>query len=209
MPVLVTQDTSIETMKLRRHARVKSGSRSVGTERRVAFYLGALVALGLLAGCGRREAAENRALRESLPMPATTGLPDSGFQVAWVAVKHPDLLVAGGTVPFEVSFTNTSDQVWPDVPTSADSKTGAGSVRLSYRIRKAGTGEVFRDYLNRADLKNPLNPGGTATLPLDVELPKEPGRYEIQFDLVQEFVAWFEAKGAAPNITEMEVVAPR
>jgi hypothetical protein len=189
---------------------LKSQSGRVVTEnRRVAFSLAALVALGILAGCGRREAAGTRELQKPLPMPATAGLPDSGFQVAWVAVKHPDLLVAGGTAPFEVSFTNTSDKVWPDVPTSADPKTGAGSVRLSYRIRKAGTGEVLREYLNRADLKSPLNPGATATLSVDVELPKEPGRYEIQFDLVQEFVAWFESKGAAPSVTDIEVVAPR
>lgn len=210
LPVLMTQDISIETTRLRRNARMKEEIWSIDRRRRrAAIFLPALVALFVLASCGKRESTEPRMLRKPLPTPGITGLPDSGFQVAWVSVKHPDRLVAGTTVPFEVSFRNTSDQVWPDVPTSADPATGGGSVRLSYRIRRAGGGDVVREYLNRADMNGPLNPGGTATLHFDVELPGKPGRYEVQFDLVQEFVAWFEAKGAAPNITEIEVVAPR
>ena len=176
---------------------------------RAATYFGALVALGLFAGCGRRDAAKTRSIQTPLPMPAIKGLPQSGFQVAWGAVKHPGQLVAGKTVAFEVSFTNTGDQVWPDVPTSADPTTGGGAVRLSYRILKAGTGEVVRDYGERFDLKGPLSPSATAVLPLDVKLPRKPGRYEVQFDLVQEFVAWFEGKGAARNVSEILVVADR
>lgn len=189
---------------------MRSRSSSVDTGSwRAATYFGTLVALGLLAGCGRRDAAETRAIQTALPMPAIQGLPESGFQVAWGTVKHPGQLVAGKTVRFEVSFTNTSDQVWPDPPTSADPTTGGGAVRLSYRIRKASTGDVVRDYLHRSDLNGPLSPSATAVFPLDIELPREPGRYEVQFDLVQEFVAWFEDKGAARNVSQIEVVSDR
>ena len=53
-------------------------------------------------------------------------------------------------------------------------------------------------YDARADLRQPLRPGDSATLSIPVRAPKKPGEYQLQFDLVQELVSWFEEKGAPP-----------
>ena len=169
---------------------------------------GLLVFAAVATACGRSSEEESRPLRKPLPAPQLMALPDSAFKVTWGLVKQPDRLKAGETARFEVTFTNASDQVWPDVPRAADPATGAGAVRLSYRVRRPQDGSVTRNYLNRADLSAPLSPGAVTTLPFDVELPGEPGTYEVQFDLVQEQVAWFETKGADTNFIQIVVARP-
>ena len=41
-----------------------------------------------------------------------------------------------------------------------------------------------------------LAPGAASTLLINIKAPAEPGDYELVFELVQERVAWFDAKGA-------------
>lgn len=42
----------------------------------------------------------------------------------------------------------------------------------------------------------PVPPGETANFTIVVTPPTEPGKYQLQFDLVHELVAFFSSKGA-------------
>lgn len=71
---------------------------------------------------------------------------------------------------------NTSSMRWlPD-----------GEIRLSYRwVGRAGEGD-------RTPFIAPVAPGDSAIIPLTVTAPPEPGRLELEVDLVHEHVHWFE-----------------
>jgi hypothetical protein len=69
-------------------------------------------------------------------------------------------------------------------------------VRVSYRWWRQDADLMVSGYTTRLDLPWPLRPGESATLPVDVDVPAAPGQYRLQIELVQEFVAWFEERGA-------------
>jgi hypothetical protein len=76
---------------------------------------------------------------------------------------------------------------------------------LSYRWLRADSDTPVSDYSDRADLSAPLDPGQWTTLLIAVTPPQAPGDYRLQFDLVQELVSWFEAKGAPRLIVPVHV----
>jgi hypothetical protein len=139
--------------------------------------------------------------RKPEPGPKLMPLSETGFRVEWVG--HPSIpatVHAGNVFPVTVTVKNTSDQVWQDPKNSHPTTYAAGAVRLGYRWLKPSEKKApnmgYGDA--RADLPQPLSPGGSATLTLEVAAPARPGDYELQIDLCQELVSWFEAKGAAP-----------
>lgn len=153
------------------------------------------------AGCGRRPQAPEVPSETAASVPSHA-LPDSAFAVRWGKVDLPSSLSAGKVVPVSVSFTNQGETAWPDADTVDPS--GAYAVRLSYRWLGA-EGPPVADYEDRIDLSQPLSPGETATLVVEVEVPAKSGSYRLQLDLVQELVAWFEAKGAPTLIIPVKV----
>lgn len=131
---------------------------------------------------------------------AVDPLPDSAFRIEWGNVDVPRSMQPEGVALASVTFRNASPDTWPDRKSSGGSPPGAGAVRLSYRWWTAGS-PLPTPYEARADLRAPLRPGDSATLSILVKAPKQPGEYRLQFDLVQELVAWFEEKGvASPRI---------
>jgi hypothetical protein len=114
---------------------------------------------------------------------------------------------AGRRMTVRVGVKNTGGATWPDRLTGHASGSGAGAVRMTYRWWRAGTNpSLVADYgSDRADLAAPLAPGAATVLTIDVEPSADPGRYLLQFDLVQDVVTWFEAKGAATLKTQVTV----
>jgi len=168
-----------------------------------------LVAVALTA-CGRRPEAvpPDRPPSTIPPAPKMKPLPDTGFKVEWVG--RPDIpatVPVRKTFPAIVTVKNTSDQVWLDPKNSDATNYAAGAVRLGYRWWKAsgattlsiGNGEA------RGDLLEPLPPGASASLTVQVAAPAEPGDYQLQLDLCQEWVSWFEPKGAATLVVPVKV----
>ncbi len=129
-----------------------------------------------------------------------------GFRVQWGRVRLPAVFRAGRPVPVTVRFQNASPLSWLD-PNTANlgGHEAVHSVRLGYRWLRADSDSVVSDYSDRADLPAPLDPGGWTTLAIAVTPPGAPGDYRLQFDLVQELVAWFEAKGAARLVIPVHV----
>jgi hypothetical protein len=161
-----------------------------------------------------------RARRSPSPPPAPVRLPDSAFRVewqrvAWRKMNWPYLrwvptgilerLHPGERVVALVTLRNTGDRAWPDAAAADPARSGSYAVRLAYRwCRAAGSGS----YEARADLREPLAVGQAAAVWIPVIAPAEPGDYRLQFDLVQENVAWFQDKGAERLVLPARVTPP-
>ncbi len=157
----------------------------------------AILSLALLA---LATACEHDTEQGAEPAP----LPDSAFKVEWGAATIPPSLKPGEKVVVSVTFKNASTQTWPDSKTAGGKPPGSGAVRLSYRWWPPSS-PLATPYTVRADLTTPLKPGASATLPIAVIAPNAPGDYRLQFDLVDELVAWFEEKGASKLIEPVAV----
>lgn len=157
-----------------------------------ATLLGALLAIGLGA-CNKTGT------------PSGSPMADSAFQVGWLSADVPAQMKPGEVVNVKVKVRNISDQVWPDPKTAEPSATGAYAVRLAWRWRTSDEMTTGEGTTNRTDLTEPLGPGREATLAIDVTAPKQPGEYKLQFDLVQEMVAFFEDRGAKVEVVPVNV----
>lgn len=93
---------------------------------------------------------------------------------------------AGTTVRLPVSVKNESEGIWPAFTSDA--------VRLSYHLRDEHGKTVAWDGV-RTTLPGNLEIGKEVALQATVQLPAAAGNYIVEWDLVQESVAWFSTKG--------------
>ena len=134
-----------------------------------------------------------------------TPLPDSAFRVRWEPHTVPRVVARGSSTDARVAFTNLGDVVWPDILAGDPVAHGGGhAVRLAYEWAPASAAPTATPG-RRVDLPRPVHSGETMTLLVPIEVPEQPGEYRITFALVQELVAWFEAKGAAPLVVPVTV----
>jgi hypothetical protein len=139
------------------------------------------------------------------PAPARTPLPDSGFRVRWEAHTVPPEMARGSSADARIAFTNVGEVVWPDrLAGDPGTHSGGYAVRLAYDWT-AASAEATKTPRRRADLPHPVHPGETMTLLVPLDAPDQPGEYRLTFELVQELVAWFSAKGAATLVIPMTV----
>ncbi|HEY6324109.1 MAG TPA: hypothetical protein VJA16_21410 [Thermoanaerobaculia bacterium] len=161
------------------------------------------------------------ARRTSSSPPEPVPLPDSAFKVAWQrvvwrkmdwpAMRWVATGVLEGLHPRErvlalVTLRNAGDRAWPDAAAADPARSGIYAVRLAYRWRRAASG--WGPYEKRADLREPLAAGDAAVIWIPVIAPPEPGDYLLQFDLVQERIAWFADKGADQLLLPARVKPP-
>jgi hypothetical protein len=113
---------------------------------------------------------------------------DSWFQAA-IQPTQASLTASGGeTITQAVVITNTSVRAWPTA--------GARPVYLSYHWIQTATRRVLIIDGARTRLPRDLAPGEGATITASVEVPNVPGTLTLQWDLVQEDVTWFGARGS-------------
>jgi hypothetical protein len=113
---------------------------------------------------------------------------DSWFQAA-IQPTQASLTASGGeTITQAVVITNTSVRAWPTA--------GARPVYLSYHWIQTATRRVLIIDGARTRLPRDLTPGEGATITASVEVPNVPGTLTLQWDLVQEDVTWFGARGS-------------
>jgi hypothetical protein len=60
----------------------------------------------------------------------------------------------------------------------------------------------------RTSLEQDLDPGESAIVPLVIEAPGQPGRYILEFDMVEEEVAWFGDLGSPTLQLQVRVSRP-
>jgi len=155
-----------------------------------------LAALALLLACGRRP------LEREDPAPPSRHGPGNAkanselsYALEWSSHNVAPTMKRGSSVPVQVIAKNKGDRSWSD-PREADPKgDGSYAIRLGYRWL-GPDGTPVTQYEARGDLSSAVPSGGTALFSMNVVAPSETGRYTLQFDLVEELIAWFEDKRA-------------
>jgi hypothetical protein len=68
-------------------------------------------------------------------------------------------------------------------------------VRLGVHLLDEWGHELVQDY-NGVSIQQRIGPGGSLVLDLNLTAPSAPGRYQLEFDMVSEFLTWFEDAGS-------------
>ena len=129
------------------------------------------------------------------PAPAAPGAPAAGQPPpapgartygATYAPAARALAVAGSLGTVALTVTNTGSFAW--------SAGGANPVALSYHWVDAAGGAVIWDGA-RTRIAADVPVGGASTLQATVRFPASPGTFTLRWDLVEEGVTWFSARG--------------
>ena len=130
-------------------------------------------------------------------------MPDAGFRAQVNPIERPSTVWAGSCVELIVRVKNLSDITW--------SATGGEQYRFRLSLGNHWFDEQnqvvnFDD--GRVGLPWDIAPGEEVDLWLAVNVPKAPGRYLLELDMVQERVAWFKDRGSESIVLPIEVKAP-
>jgi len=117
-----------------------------------------------------------------------------------ISVASPPVsLKQNSTISIKVKIKNAGSAVWP-----GDGKSGGKyPINLAYHWLDKGGKILILDGMRTA-LPYNLKPGEDVTVDAKVAVPLPPGQYILEFDIVQELVAWFGDKGnktARLNVT--------
>jgi hypothetical protein len=190
---LLKADRATREAKVRRYAAMGPGLRVAGREQNEAYFvpesrsppvspvppddlelaLGVLNAPELAAGAPAGLEAATRAQIDARW--AERELPEEAYR-ARLEVAGTFPVAAGEVRLIDVQVTNLGTETWAWGP------HGLPEIRLSY---------VGLDDAPRTPLPHDLPPGATASVPVAVRAPDEPGTYPITIDLVHERHRWF------------------
>ena len=112
-------------------------------------------------------------------IPSVRPIPRPHCRAHLDVLEAPAALSAGEASYVRVAITNMSDGVWP-----AGRLLNAGNHWLR-------DGRVVHLDDGRDSVRCPLGPGESTQGLIRISAPAEPGRYELEIDLVQESVAWW------------------
>ena len=112
-------------------------------------------------------------------------------------IDAPVRIAAGAATELRVRVTNTSRQ------TIAFQSAPQRGVHLGAHLRPLGGADPTEVRAGFVDLE--LAPGAATELTLPLPPIAEPGRYEVEVDLVDEGVKWFQALGSQPLTLPIEV----
>jgi O-antigen ligase len=126
-------------------------------------------------------------------------------QEAWYrfAVKAPAeiALATGRSATIDVIVTNTGRLTW-------DSQADP-PFYLSYHWLEAAADRVIAFEGARSEFPVPIRPGSSLLVPAFIRSPREPGRYRLVWDIVQEGRLWFSTEpGATTNLSYATVTGP-
>lgn len=106
-------------------------------------------------------------------------------------------LETGHVHRIDVTLTNTGRATWrPD---------GDAPFRLAYHWLEQDNSEVLIFEGLRTELPHPVRPGESITLNARVKAPREPGRYRLAWDVVQEDRLWFSTENSPSAYTLVTV----
>jgi len=166
--------------------------------------ISAAVTLGIilaLSGCVEKAEKTKEPVQGQPARPRTATdkpLAAEGFKAAIEVDGSLRNLKPGAVSTLKVKIRNQSTVPWPVAGQSGVPL----QINLAYHWLDAGGKPVVWDG-PRSFLPHDLNPGEEVELAARVKAPETKGKYTIEFDMVQERVAWFAARGSAT--TKMEV----
>ncbi|HVS64362.1 MAG TPA: hypothetical protein VMT85_12765 [Thermoanaerobaculia bacterium] len=120
------------------------------------------------------------------------------YAVSWAPLVVPDRVAAGSELEVVATAINRSGETWP--------AAGATRVRAAYRLVDRASGEAVSAFGPRIDLEAPVPPGEASTMTFVVTVPRAPGEYRLELDLVYEYVAWFSDRGSPVASAPLTVV---
>ena len=103
--------------------------------------------------------------------------------------------VPGQQLRVEVKVENVSSEAFP---------TGEGIFGLSYHLLDS-SGAVLAHDNERTWFSKALLPGDDQLIPMTVIAPSQPGRYQLEIDLIWEGVMWFKDVGNPTCVMGLEV----
>jgi len=118
-------------------------------------------------------------------------LPDSAFKVEISLERSPLFLTINVYTEMILKIKNISNSIWPAKGLS----DGRFQINLGYHWFSEKGETIVYDGL-RTPLTHDLYPNEEVNLKVTVLTPDTPGNYILEFDLVQEMVAWFQQKGS-------------
>jgi protein tyrosine/serine phosphatase len=119
------------------------------------------------------------------------------YSARWEVTGLPSSAASGSRLDLAVAVVNTSSEPWI---LTRDPDRG---IKLGVRLRKAG-GEWI-DYDRHGQIDRVVAPGEMLRLGVPIWAPREAGRYELELDMVDEHVTWFQEQGSNPLAWTLEV----
>jgi hypothetical protein len=148
-----------------------------------------------ILGCekGKREGEKPQTI-------ANKPLSDDAFK-AEISVENPPItLKVNSAASMKVKIKNISNSSWP----AKGQPDGKYPVHLAYHwIDKNGKMVVF-DGL-RTELPRDLGPNEDVPVNAALQAPGQAGEYVLEFDMVQEAVAWFAGKGSKTSRVSIKI----
>lgn len=155
-----------------------------------------LIVIAAAAGCkSRNESAGTGPLISDRPLSV------SAYRADIKIVKKPAVLKANAAAAFDVSLKNAGDEVWPAKALA----NGDFAIRLAYHWLDGRYRIVVFDG-QRTALPRDMHPGDEVRMEAAVTAPDQPGKYILEFDMVQENHTWFNPMGSHTTMVDVEVV---
>lgn len=117
-------------------------------------------------------------------------MPKSAFAALYEMDSHQKEWKAGEKVTTKIKVSNLGDFPWPGIKQTLKTPVGLGYHLLDQKGRMISFDNNPRPYL-----PDEVRPKESAVLELEIRLPEKPGKYILEFDLLQETVSWFSSKG--------------
>jgi SAM-dependent methyltransferase len=140
--------------------------------------------------------------------PVTNGaladLHGSIFRAQITLMNPPRAMKAGAQATLRVRVKNVSDTTWPAFGAADNQRP----IRLGNHWLDSSWQTLVRDD-GRASLPRDVKPLDEIELDLTVTVPKAPGDYILELDIVQEGIAWFQEKGSATAMATVTVTGSR
>ena len=114
-------------------------------------------------------------------------------------VDAPAAVAPASVFRVTISLENLGNAVWTSV--------SQFPVYASYHlIRRTDGGEVLESFDNaRTRLPCEIEPGHRTTMAVEITAPNEPGEYDLEIDLVHEYVSWFAEKALGRHLVRVRV----
>ena len=141
--------------------------------------LAPVLATIFLLACGGSEA------------PRGVAIPVTAFKDEITVTNAPSKMKSSETVMVDVTIRNLGDAPWPHV---GDPGHLYGVLLAYHWLNADGSPAVFDGI--RTGLPEDLRPGASVPVKASVQAPAGPGKYVLEFDMVQESVSWFKDRGA-------------
>ncbi len=135
---------------------------------------------------------------------SAASVPDSRrpgiLSARFVAHDRPPRSVSpGAPLEFSLAVENTGDTLWlvGQIPRE-------GVITLGFRVFDEA-GECIDEFHGQPPLPGAVAPGESVLLKIEYEAPAVPGAYRLKFDLVDQFICWFEERGSEPLVLPFTV----